>query len=36
MAKKKVKNKKPSTKYKKYKIVGGKVERKQSYPKYAP
>lgn len=36
MAKKKVKNKKPSTKYKKYKVVGDKVERKQSCPKCGP
>lgn len=33
MAKKKVKNKEASQKYKKYKISGGKVERAKSCPK---
>ncbi len=33
MPKKKVKNKKPSTKYKKYKVVSGKIERKPTCPK---
>ena len=36
MAKKKVKNKKPSKKYKKYMVSGNRVERKQSCPKCGP
>jgi len=36
MAKKKVKNKVPSTKYKKFTVTGDKVERKSSCPKCGP
>lgn len=36
MAKKKVKNKVASTKYSKYKVAGGSVERKASCPKCGP
>ena len=36
MAKKKVKNKKPSQKWKKYKISGDKLERERSCPKCGP
>jgi len=36
MAKKKKKNKKPSQKYKKYKIEGKKVTRSRSCPKCGP
>lgn len=36
MAKKKVKNKKPSTKYKKYNVSSGRIERKQTCPKCGP
>jgi len=33
MAKKKVKNKKPSQRWKKYKVFGDKIEREKSCPK---
>lgn len=36
MAKKKVKNKKPSQKWKKYSVSGDKLERKPSCPKCGP
>lgn len=36
MAKKKTKNKKPSAKYKKYTIAGGKAQPKASCPKCGP
>lgn len=36
MAKKKVKNHKPSERWKKYKVAGGKMERAKSCPKCGP
>ena len=36
MAKKKVKNKKPSQRWKKYKVSGNKIERAKTCPKCGP
>lgn len=36
MAKKKIKNKKPSQRWTKYKITGGKLEKAKSCPKCGP